>query len=60
MSSARRLAVTARRAVEARFVVDLSEMNDSEAFVQAPAVWADEIYVPAFTLIIGAAQRLAN
>jgi alpha-tubulin suppressor-like RCC1 family protein len=42
--NARRLAVTARRAVEMRFVVDLSEMRASEPFVEAPAVWADEIY----------------
>lgn len=42
--NARRLAATARRAIEARFVVDLSEMSSPEPFVDAPSLWADEIY----------------
>jgi hypothetical protein len=44
LESARRMAVAARRAVEARFVIDLSELNASQVFVEAPSVWADEIY----------------
>jgi len=42
--NARRLAVAARRAIEARYVVDLSAMNGVESFVEAPSVWADQIY----------------
>jgi hypothetical protein len=42
--SARRLSVAARRAIESRFVVDLSNMSAPEPFVEAPAIWADEIY----------------
>ncbi|MBM4362464.1 MAG: hypothetical protein FJ104_07265, partial [Deltaproteobacteria bacterium] len=44
VESSRRFALAARRAVEARFVVDLSEMTAAEPFVSAPATWADEIY----------------
>jgi hypothetical protein len=44
LESARRLAVAARRAIEARFVVDLSELNTPQAFVAPPAIWADEVY----------------
>lgn len=46
LESARRLAVAARRAVEANFVVDLSELRSRQAFVDAPALWADEVYRP--------------
>ena len=42
--NARRLSVAARRAIESRYVVDLSNMNAPEAFVDAPALWADDIY----------------
>ncbi len=42
--NARRLAIAARRAIESRYVVRLSEMKASEPFVDAPAIWADEIY----------------
>jgi hypothetical protein len=42
--SARRYALAMRRAIEAQFVVDLSTMKDDEAFVAAPASWADEVY----------------
>jgi hypothetical protein len=42
--SARRYALAMRRAIEAQFVVDLSTMKDDEAFVSAPASWADEVY----------------
>jgi alpha-tubulin suppressor-like RCC1 family protein len=42
--NARKLAVAARRAIESRFVVDLSSMDASEVFVEAPSVWADEVY----------------
>ncbi len=42
--NARRLAVAARRAIESRYVVDLSRMSATEPFVDAPTLWADEIY----------------
>ena len=44
VSSARRHALLARRAVEAYFVVDLDELTAPEALVAAPAVWANDIY----------------
>lgn len=44
IESARRIAVAARRSIEAHFVVDLSELQAQQAFVEAPAVWADEVY----------------
>lgn len=44
LENARRFALTARRAVEAKYVVDLSRMTDGEPFVAAPSTWADEIY----------------
>jgi hypothetical protein len=46
LESSRRLAVAARRAVEAHFVVDLSELQSPQAFVDAPALWSDEVYRP--------------
>lgn len=46
LENARRLAVAARRAIEARFVVDLSRLTAPEPFVQAPALWADDVYAP--------------
>lgn len=42
--NARRLGVAARRAIEGRFVVDLSGLDEAEPFVEAPSLWADEIY----------------
>jgi hypothetical protein len=42
--NARRTAVAARRAIESRFVVDLSRMGNDEPFVAPPAVWADDVY----------------
>jgi hypothetical protein len=42
--NARRLAVAARRAIESRFVVDLGKLKSPETFVEAPMLWADEIY----------------
>jgi len=44
--NARRLAVAARRAIESRFVVDMSTLKAPETFVEAPALWADEIFSP--------------
>lgn len=44
LGSARRLSVAARRAIESRFVVDLSELEAPQAFVASPAIWADEVY----------------
>jgi hypothetical protein len=44
LESARRLANAARRSIEARFVVNLSQLDAEQAFVAAPSQWADEIY----------------
>ena len=44
VESSRRYSLAARRATEARYVVDLSELDKDEAFVASPKVWADEIY----------------
>lgn len=44
VESARKLATVARRAIEARYVVDLSQMNAVESLVAAPKTWADVIY----------------
>jgi hypothetical protein len=44
LENARRYGVAARRAIESRFVVDLSTMRASEPFVAAPSTWSDEIY----------------
>jgi hypothetical protein len=42
--NARRLALAARRAIESRYVVDLSTLNAPEPFVDSPSLWADQIY----------------
>lgn len=44
LEAARRMAVAARRSIESRFTVDLSELQASQVFVEAPSIWADEIY----------------
>jgi hypothetical protein len=44
VDNARLYALAARRAIEARYVVDLSTLTQPEAFVQSPATWADEVY----------------
>lgn len=44
LESARRYAVAARREIESRYVVDLSALQADEAFVAAPATWADTVY----------------
>lgn len=44
LESARRYAVAARRAIEARYVVNLSELEADEPFVAGPKIWADEVY----------------
>lgn len=44
VESSRRYGLAARRAIEARYVVDLSQLDKNEAFVASPKVWADEIY----------------
>ena len=44
VESSRRYALAARRSVEARYVVDLSQLDKDEAFVASPKVWADEVY----------------
>jgi hypothetical protein len=50
VDNARRYAVAARRAIEAKFIVDLSTMTADEAFVAAPSTWADEVYGYDFSL----------
>lgn len=44
LENARRFALTARRAIEGRYVVDLSTLAGAEPFVSSPAVWANEVY----------------
>jgi hypothetical protein len=44
VESARRYAVAARRAIEARYVVDLTQMDQNEPFVASPTLWADQVY----------------
>jgi hypothetical protein len=57
LDGARRYAVAARRAIEARYLVDLSTMKDNEPFVAAPYLWADNIY--RYDLSLPAAVGLA-
>jgi hypothetical protein len=42
--NARKYALAARRAIEARYVVDLSRLTQNEAFVASPSTWAGDIY----------------
>lgn len=44
VENARRYAILARRAIEARYVVDLTAMQAPEPFVAPPTSWADQIY----------------
>jgi len=44
LENARRYSVAARRAIESRYVVDLSTLHGDEPFVAAPSTWADEVY----------------
>jgi hypothetical protein len=44
LEATRRLAQGARRAIEARFVVKLSSIEAPQAFVSAPALWADDVF----------------
>lgn len=44
VENARRYALAARRAIEARYVLNLSNLSQPEAFVQSPATWADEVF----------------
>lgn len=44
IENARRYAVAARRAIEARYALDLSSLAQDESFVKSPSTWADEIY----------------
>jgi hypothetical protein len=44
LENARRLSVAARKAIESRFVVDLSELDAPQTFVAAPSTWADSVY----------------
>ncbi|MDX2054204.1 MAG: SBBP repeat-containing protein [Polyangiaceae bacterium] len=46
MHDARNMALAARRAIEGRFVVDLSKINKPQAFVESPYLWADDVYEP--------------
>jgi hypothetical protein len=59
LDGSRRYALTARRALEARYVVNLSRLEGQEPFVASPAGWADDVYaydlnlLPAVGLSIG-------
>jgi len=44
LENSRRYALTARRAIEARYVVDLADLAQPETFVQSPASWANDVY----------------
>ncbi|MDX2054206.1 MAG: hypothetical protein SFV15_17530 [Polyangiaceae bacterium] len=44
LQSGRIMGLAARRAIESRFVVDLSNITKDQPFVVAPFSWADEIY----------------
>jgi hypothetical protein len=44
LQSAQLQAVLARRAVEAHYVANLSQMTANEPLVVAPSTWADEVY----------------
>jgi hypothetical protein len=44
LMNARRYALAARRAIEARYVVDLSRLDQSEAFVAGPSSWAGDVF----------------
>lgn len=44
IENSRRHSLAARRAIEARYVVDLSDLSAPEAFVYNPASWADDVY----------------
>lgn len=44
VEGARKLALVARRAVEARYVVDLGQLKAAEPLVASPASWSDVIY----------------
>jgi hypothetical protein len=57
VENARRYALAARRAVEARYVVSLSKLGQPEPFVQSPSTWADEVY--GYDLSLPAAVGLA-
>jgi hypothetical protein len=57
LENARRQAVAARRAIEARYVVDLSKMTADEPFVASPASWSDEVF--AYDLNMPAAVGLS-
>lgn len=57
LENARRYAAVARRAIESRYVVDLSTMHAPEPFVASPSSWADEVY--AYDLNMPAAVGLS-
>jgi len=57
LEDARRYSLAARRAVEARYVVNLSDLTAPEAFVYSPASWADEVYT--YDLALPAAVGLS-
>ena len=44
LDGARRYAVAARRAIETNYVTELGSLTSPEAFVAAPAAWADDVY----------------
>src|SRR5690606_30330236 len=44
LGSARRVSAVPRRTIEAHFVADVSYLQAPQAFVEAPAIWADDVY----------------
>jgi hypothetical protein len=44
LDAARIAAVTARRAIESHYAVDLSKLVANEPFVAAPTTWGDQVY----------------
>lgn len=44
MENARRQAAIARKAIEARYLLNLTDLSKDEALVSKPKLWADEVY----------------
>jgi hypothetical protein len=44
LDAARIASVTARRAIESHYVVDMSKLSASEPFVESPQSWSDQVY----------------
>ncbi len=46
LKDARTMALAARKAIESRFLVNLEKVVQPQAFVEAPALWANDVYTP--------------